>query len=150
MTSMIVNVASKCGLTPQYEQLEELHDKYAEKGLTILAFPANDFGQQEPGTNDEIKEFCKTNFGVKFALFSKITVKGKETCELYKYLTDKKTNPEFAGPIRWNFTKFLTDGEGKLIARFEPRTPPDDPAVIKALEDALAKLPKKADEKKPE
>ncbi len=147
---MIVNVASQCGLTPQYEQLQKLHEDYAEKGLTILAFPANDFMGQEPGTNQEIEEFCKTNFGVKFPLFSKVAVKGKESCELYKYLTGKESNPKFGGPIRWNFTKFLTDGEGAIIARFEPRTRPDDATVIKAIEEAIAKLPKKTDEKKPE
>ena len=142
---LVVNVASKCGLTPQYEQLEQLHEKYAERGLAILAFPANNFGGQEPGTHDQIKEFCQTSYGVKFDLFAKISVKGDDCDELYKYLTSKEKNPDFAGPIRWNFTKFLTGPDGKLIARFEPKTRPDDPEVIKAIEAALAKLPSKPD-----
>ncbi|RMF72530.1 MAG: glutathione peroxidase [Planctomycetota bacterium] len=138
---LIVNVASKCGLTPQYEQLQELHEKYAKRGLAILAFPANNFRQQEPGTAKEIKEFCRTKYGVQFDLFSKISVTGDDCHELYKFLTSKRKNPEFAGPIQWNFTKFLVGPDGKVIARFEPRTRPDDPKVIEAIEAALAKLP---------
>jgi glutathione peroxidase len=136
---MMVNVASKCGMTPQYEQLEAIYEKYESKGLAIAGFPANEFGKQEPGSNEEIKAFCTKNYGVSFDMYSKIVVKGDETHELYKYLTSKKTNEEFAGEIQWNFTKFLIDRDGKVIARFGPRTKPDDAEVIKAIEDALAK-----------
>ncbi len=135
---LIVNVASKCGLTPQYEQLQALHKKYASRGLRILAFPANNFGQQEPGTNKEIQAFCTDNYGVTFDLFSKISVKGDDQCPLYQYLTSSDQNGEFGGEIRWNFTKFLVDREGRVIARFEPRTKPDAQDVIAAIERALA------------
>lgn len=134
---LIVNVASKCGLTPQYAQLQELHEKFAPKGLRILAFPSNDFMGQEPGTNEEIKEFCKTTYGIGFDLFEKISVKGDEACELYRHLTSKTENGEFGGEIRWNFTKFLVGRDGRVIARFEPRTRPDAPEVIAAIEKAL-------------
>jgi len=139
---LVVNVASKCGLTPQYEQLEALHEKYGEKGLAVLGFPANDFGSQEPGTEAEIKEFCSTKFGVKFDMFSKVSVKGDDCCDLYKFLTSEQKNEKFAGDIKWNFTKFLVGRDGKVVARFEPRTKPDDADVIKAVE---AELEKKAD-----
>jgi len=135
---MIVNVASKCGLTPQYEQLSALHEKYKDQGLAILGFPANDFGAQEPGTESEIKTFCQTKYDVKFDMFSKVTVKGDAMAPLYKYLTSKDTNPEFAGDIAWNFTKFLVNREGKVVARFEPKTKPDAPEVIAAIEKELA------------
>lgn len=138
---LIVNVASRCGLTPQYEQLQELHDKYAEQGLAILAFPANDFMKQEPGTNLEIKQFCQTRFGVEFDLFAKIAVRGKDMHELYKFLTSKKLNEKFGGPIKWNFTKFLIDRDGKVVNRFEPRVKPDAPEAIAAIEAALAAKP---------
>ncbi len=136
---LVVNVASKCGMTPQYEQLQAVYEKYEGKGLTILGFPANEFGKQEPGSDEEIKTFCTKNYGVSFDMFSKIVVKGDETHELYKFLTSKKTAGEFAGEIPWNFTKFLIDRDGKLIARFGPRTKPDDAEVVKAIEEALAK-----------
>lgn len=138
---LIVNVASKCGLTPQYEQLQQLHDKYSAAGLRILAFPANDFNQQEPGTDEDIKRFCASKYGVKFDLFSKVVVKGEKACELYKYLTSPKTGEKFAGEIKWNFTKFLVDRNGKVIERFEPKVKPDAPEVTGAIEAAL-KAPK--------
>lgn len=135
---LIVNVASKCGLTPQYEQLTELDKKYKEKGLAILAFPANNFNEQEPGTNDEIKEFCATKYSVDFDLFSKLSVKGEDQAPLYKYLTSDKTDKDFAGEIEWNFTKFIVGKDGKVVARFGPKVKPDAPEVVKAIEDALA------------
>ena len=135
---LIVNVASKCGLTPQYEQLQQLHEKYKDKGLAILAFPANNFGAQEPGTNTEIKEFCQTKYKVGFDLFSKVSVKGDDTCELYKYLTTRSQDTRQRGDIEWNFAKFLVDREGNLINRFKPKVKPDDAELTKAVEDALA------------
>jgi len=134
---LIVNVASRCGLTPQYEQLQMLHEKYAGRGLRILAFPSNDFGNQEPGTNEQIKEFCQSRFGVTFELFSKVTVKGEKACELYKFLTSPEKNGRYGGEIRWNFTKFLLDRRGQVIRRFEPRVRPDAPEVIEAIEAAI-------------
>lgn len=134
---LIVNVASKCGLTPQYEQLQGLHEKYAGEGLRILAFPANDFGKQEPGTNKRIKAFCTSKFGVEFDLFAKVSVKGDECCELYKFLTSAEKNGKFGKPIAWNFTKFLVDRSGKVVGRFEPRVKPDSAEVVKAIEKAL-------------
>lgn len=136
---LIVNVASKCGFTPQYEDLQRLHEQYAGDGLAILGFPANNFLRQEPGTNEQIKQFCTTNYGVEFDMFAKVSVKGRNMCELYRYLTSKKSNPEFGGGIKWNFTKFLLDREGKVIARFGSRTRPSDPKVISAIEAALKK-----------
>lgn len=136
---LIVNVASKCGLTPQYEQLEALHEQYSGKGLAILGFPANNFGAQEPGSNEQIKEFCTSKYNVKFDIFSKISVKGADIDPLYKDLTSKETNGPFAGDIPWNFTKFLVGKDGKVCARFEPKTKPDDPAVLKAIDEQLAK-----------
>lgn len=134
---LIVNVASKCGLTKQYEQLEGLHEKYKDRGLAILAFPANNFNAQEPGTNAEIKEFCQTKFKVGFDLFSKVSVKGDDACELYKYLTTHTKDEKFHGDIEWNFAKFLVDREGNVIARFKPTIKPDDAAIVKAIEGAL-------------
>lgn len=143
---LMVNVASQCGLTPQYAGLENLHEKYADQGLAILGFPANEFGGQEPGTNSEIKEFCTSKFGVKFDMFEKVVVKGDGTCELYRYLTSSETNPDYAGDIKWNFTKFLVGRDGKVIARFEPRTAPESDDVVGAIEKALAAAPAKAAE----
>lgn len=136
---LFVNTASKCGNTPQYAQLEALHEKYADKGLAILGFPSNNFGGQEPGTDKEIGEFCKQNYGVKFDMFAKVDVKGDNICPLYKYLTSKEANPDTAGDIRWNFDKFLVSREGKIIARFHPKTKPDAPEITQALEAELAK-----------
>lgn len=135
---MIVNVASKCGLTPQYTALQELHEKYGEQGLAVLGFPANNFGNQEPGTNEEIKEFCSTRYRVTFDMFGKISVKGDDIHPLFAWLTDGKTNGDFAGDIGWNFNKFLIGRDGKVIARFNPRTKPDDKEVVEAIEKALA------------
>ncbi len=132
---MLVNVASKCGLTPQYKQLQALYEEYSGKGFTILGFPANDFMGQEPGTNEEIAEFCELNYGVTFPVFSKITVKGDEMHPLYGELTSM---PEpIGGDVMWNFQKYLVDREGKVVQKFGPRTTPDDPEVVQAIEALL-------------
>ena len=135
---LIVNVASQCGLTPQYEQLQALHEKYADKGLAVLGFPCNQFGKQEPGSEDEIREFCSKNYGVKFDMFSKIDVNGDSACDLYKFLKSMDTKPAEKGEISWNFEKFLIDRHGKVIARFSPRTKPDATEVTEAIEAAPA------------
>ena len=134
---LLVNVASKCGLTSQYEDLQRLHQQHADAGLAILAFPADNFLGQEPGTNAEIKQFCRTKYDVGFDLFAKVSVKGRDKCGLYRYLTSKEHNPEFGGELKWNFTKFLLDRDGKIIARFDPRTRPNDPKVVAAIQAAL-------------
>jgi glutathione peroxidase len=134
---LAVNVASQCGLTPQYEALEELHEKYAKDGLAVVGFPCNQFGAQEPGTEADILQFCKDNYDVKFDLFSKIEVNGDNNCELYKRLTGE--GAKFPGKISWNFEKFLINREGQVVARFAPRTAPDDPQVVRAIEKELAK-----------
>ncbi|MGA2976457.1 MAG: glutathione peroxidase [Spirochaetia bacterium] len=121
---LIVNVASKCGFTPQYKNLQTLYTRNKERGFEILGFPANNFGRQEPGTEAEIKSFCSLTYGVTFPMFSKISVKGKDIHPLYAFLTDKKTNPEFGGKITWNFNKFLLDRKGAIVARFDSK---DDP-----------------------
>jgi glutathione peroxidase len=136
---LMVNVASKCGLTKQYKQLQELDDKYKARGLAILGFPANDFGKQEPGTDEQIGEFCEKNYGVKFDMFSKIAVKGDEKAPLYKYLTEVDPIGKAGGDITWNFEKFLIGRNGQVVARFSPRTTPDDPQVVNAIEAELAK-----------
>jgi glutathione peroxidase len=135
---MIVNVASKCGFTPQYRGLQELYETYREKGFEILGFPANNFMWQEPGTDAEIKEFCDSQYSVTFSLFSKISVKGKDIHPLYEFLTRPASNPSFHGKIGWNFAKFLTDRTGTVIARFEPKTEPLSSEVVLAVEKALA------------
>ena len=132
--ALVVNVASQCGYTPQYEGLEALYKKYRDKGFVILGFPANNFGGQEPGTNAEIKTFCTRNYKVDFPMFSKISVKGSDQAPLYQYLT--KTS---GGEIQWNFTKFLVDRDGKVLQRFESDVEPESPEVIKAVEAALAR-----------
>ncbi len=134
---LMVNVASKCGLTPQYEELEKLYGTYKARGLVILGFPANEFGAQEPGTEKEIKEFCTSKYKVTFPMFSKIVVKGDKIHPLYKFLTEKESDPKFAGEIQWNFTKFLIGRDGKLAARFEPKTLPNAKEVVAAIEAAL-------------
>jgi glutathione peroxidase len=134
---MIVNTASRCGLTPQYEGLEALYDKYKDRGFVVLGFPANNFMGQEPGTEKEIKDFCTLKYNVSFPMFSKISVKGEDQHPFYAFLTDKKANPGFDGEIAWNFEKFLADRSGKIIARFSPKTTPNDPEVVKAVEGAL-------------
>lgn len=132
-TVLLVNVASFCGYTPQYEQLQALYTKYKDEGLVVLAFPANDFGAQEPGTNSEIKEFCTHNYGVTFPLFEKITVKGTGIHPLYIWLVSGGGGKEFGGEIPWNFEKFLINGKGQIVARFNYRTPPDDQQVLLAI-----------------
>ena len=134
---MIVNTASKCGLTPQYEGLQALYDKYKDKGFTILGFPANNFMGQEPGTEKDIKEFCTLKYNVTFPMFSKISVKGTDQHPFYTFLTNKETNPGMEGDITWNFEKFVADKNGKVIARFSPKTLPGDPKVAETIENAL-------------
>lgn len=134
---LLVNVASKCGFTPQYAGLESIYEKYRDQGLVVIGFPANNFLGQEPGTNEEIKTFCSRTYNVKFPMYSKISVKNDDKAPLYQFLTDKSTNPEFAGEIKWNFTKFLVDRNGKIIARFEPGVKPDSPEVVSAIEKAV-------------
>ena len=136
---LIVNVASKCGFTPQYAALESLYEKYKDKGFVIVGVPANNFMSQEPGTNAEIKTFCTNKYNVTFPMMSKVSVKGDGKDPLYTFLTGKDTDPQFGGDITWNFTKFLFDRTGKPVARFEPATTPDSPEVISAVEAALAK-----------
>ncbi len=136
---MIVNTASRCGNTKQYTNLENLNEKFAAQGLVILGFPANEFGKQEPGTNAEIADFCKAKYSVDFPMFSKIVVKGEGIAPLYQTLTAKETNPKFAGPISWNFEKFLIGRDGQVIARFSPKTNPEAPEVVTAIESELSK-----------
>jgi glutathione peroxidase len=135
---LIVNVASECGLTPQYAGLEQLHEQYAARGLAILGFPANEFGAQEPGTNDQIKSFCTTRFGVKFDMFAKVKVKGAGLHPIFEFLTSPETDPAFSGDIKWNFNKFLVGKDGAVLARFEPTVEPTSPEVTQAIEKALA------------
>lgn len=134
---MIVNVASKCGYTPQYEGLETIYKKYKDQGFEVLGFPANNFMGQEPGTEKEIKEFCSTKYGVTFPMFAKISVTGADQHPLYTFLTSKQSNPEFGGDISWNFNKFLLDRNGKVVARFGSKDKPEDAAVIGAVEKYL-------------
>ncbi len=134
---LFVNVASKCGLTPQYKGLQALHEKYAGKGLVVIGVPSNEFGGQEPGTDEEITAFCKNDYGVTFDLMAKTKVNGAEACALYKVLTSKETNPAGAGAVKWNFTKFLVNKEGKIVGRFEPNVPPESKKMTDAIEKAL-------------
>jgi len=134
---LIVNVASKCGSTPQYEGLQKLYMQYKDKGLVVLGFPANNFKDQEPGSNEQIKEFCSTTYGVTFPMFSKISVKGDDIHPLYQYLTSGKDNSEFSGEISWNFNKFLVDPSGKVVARFATADKPESEKVITAIQQAL-------------
>jgi len=134
---LIVNVASRCGYTPQYAGLEALYRKYKDKGLVILGFPANNFLWQEPGSNQEIKTFCTTKYHVTFPMFSKISVKGKDKAPLYVFLTDKKSHPSTGGEIGWNFTKFLADRNGRVVARFSSSVAPDSPELVAAVQAAL-------------
>jgi len=132
---LVVNVASKCGLTPQYEQLEAVHKKYQKQGFTVVGFPCNDFGSQEPGTPEEIKAFCSTKYSVSFPLMGKLHVKGPEQHPLYAALTGK--DAKFPGDIEWNFGKFLIGKDGTVLKRFAPKTKPDAPEVVAAIEEAL-------------
>jgi glutathione peroxidase len=129
---LLVNVASRCGFTPQYTGLESLYEKFKDRGFVILGFPANNFGGQEPGTNEEIKTFCSTKYSVTFPIYAKSSVKGADINPLYKYLTETK-----GGDVKWNFTKFLADRNGNVIARFESAVTPDSPELVSAVENAL-------------
>jgi glutathione peroxidase len=133
---LVVNTASKCGLTPQYKLLEVLQEKYETKGFTVLGFPCNDFGGQEPGTAEEIQEFCKSTYAVSFPLMEKIHVKGPEQHPLYAALSGK--DGAFPGDVKWNFGKFLIGKDGKATARFEPKETPESPAITASIEKALA------------
>ena len=138
---LIVNVASRCGATPQYKQLQELQEKYQDKGLVVLGFPCNQFGAQEPGTAQEIAAFCKDNYKVTFPMFDKVEVNGKQAAPLYQYLTSEKAVPGDPGDIRWNFEKFLIGRDGQVIERFRTRVSPDAPQVVQSIEKALAAQP---------
>jgi glutathione peroxidase len=128
---LLVNVASKCGYTPQYDGLEKLYEKYKDRGLVVIGFPANNFGAQEPGTNAEILSFCKANYGVTFPMMAKISVKGDDMHPLYQFLT---THADPAGDITWNFNKFLLDRNGQIAARFDKKITPDDPALTAKID----------------
>src|ERR1700690_1716822 len=133
---LMVNVASQCGYTPQYSALEALYEKYKDQGFVIVGFPANNFGAQEPGTNEEIKTFCSRKYSVTFPLYSKVSVKGADQAPLYQYLT-KDADPSHTGDIKWNFTKFLVDRNGNVVQRFEPAVTPDSADVTSAIEKLL-------------
>jgi glutathione peroxidase len=134
---LIVNVASQCGYTPQYEGLEKLYERYKSRGFLIAGFPANNFGGQEPGTDGEIQTFCKSKYGVTFPMFSKISVAGTDEAPLYRFLTDRSANPKTGGEIQWNFTKFLVDRAGRVTQRFEPPVEPLSHELVSAVESAL-------------
>lgn len=134
---LIVNTASRCGFTSQYSELENLFNKYKDKGFTILAFPSNNFMNQEPGSNKEIEEFCKINYGISFPIFSKVEVKGSNKHPLFEFLTSKNTNPKFGGSISWNFNKFLIAPDGKIVNRFGSMTSPLNKKVILSIEKHL-------------
>jgi glutathione peroxidase len=136
---LLVNVASRCGYTPQYTGLEALYEKYKDRGLVIVGIPANNFAAQEPGTNEEIKKFCSTKYNVSFPMMAKVSVLGADKTPLYQFLTDQSQDPKFAGDIKWNFTKFLFDRSGKPVARFEPAVTPDSAEVQSAIESALGR-----------
>jgi glutathione peroxidase len=137
---LLVNVASLCGFTPQYSALESTYEKFKDRGFVIVGIPANNFGSQEPGSNQEIKKFCTSKFHVSFPMMAKVSVKGEDIDPLYQFLTDKAASPKTGGEIKWNFTKFLIGPEGHVIARFEPAVTPDSPEVTSAIEKALASL----------
>lgn len=135
---MIVNVASKCGYTPQYEGLQKIYESYKDEGFVILGFPANNFKGQEPGSNEEIKQFCTLEYGVEFPMFSKVSVKGDDQADLFKYLTSEP-NPDFKGDIEWNFEKFLIGKDGSLVRRFRSAIKPESEEIAEAIEKELAK-----------
>ncbi len=137
---LLVNVASKCGFTPQYSALESTYEKYKDRGFVIVGIPANNFGAQEPGSNQEIKTFCSSKYHVTFPMMAKVSVKGDDITPLYQFLTDKSSNPQSGGEIKWNFTKFLIGPDGRVITRFEPEITPDSPQLTSAIEEALASL----------
>ena len=134
---LVVNVASQCGYTPQYEGLEKLYETYKSRGFVITGFPANNFGGQEPGTDSEIQTFCRSKYGVTFPMFSKMSVAGGDKAPLYGFLTDRASNPKTGGEIQWNFTKFLIDRDGKVLQRFEPEVEPLSRELVSAVEAAL-------------
>lgn len=142
---LIVNVASQSGFASQYAELESLYKKYEAQGLVVLAFPSNDFGQEEPGTNEEIQK-AAAQYSVTFPVFAKLSAAGEHEAPLFQFLTDKQTNPKTAGPIRWNFTKFVISREGKVLARFEPDTEPSAPELADAIDKALMDETKKGPE----
>ena len=135
---LVVNVASKCGLTPQYEGLERLQQTYGDRGLTVVGFPCNQFMGQEPGTAEEIQTFCSTTYGVTFPLMAKIDVNGEQRHPVYEVLTDVPDADGETGDVQWNFEKFLLTGDGEVVARFRPRTEPEDPTVVEAIEAQLS------------
>ena len=137
---LIVNVASRCGYTPQYSGLEALYEKYKDRGFVIVGIPANNFGAQEPGTNQEIKTFCTAKYHVTFPMMAKVSVKGSDITPLYAFLTDRSTHPSTGGEIGWNFTKFLVGPDGKVLGRFDSAVEPDSKELISAVEKALASL----------
>src|SRR5438067_1471814 len=136
---LLVNVSSACGYTPQYAGLQELYAKHSKEGLVVIGVPSNDFGKQEPGTDEDIQKFCSTNYKVTFPMLSKVAVKGKDKVPLYKYLTDKATNPASPGEVKWNFEKFLIGRDGKIAGRFMSGVEPTSPELTKAIETELAK-----------
>ena len=135
---LLVNVASRCGYTPQYTALESIYEKYKSRGFVIVGIPANNFGGQEPGSNEEIKTFCTAKYHVTFPMMAKVSVKGSDITPLYQFLTDKTAHPDTGGEIGWNFTKFLAGPDGKVLARFDSKVEPDSPQVTSAIEKALA------------
>src|ERR1700749_179281 len=135
--ALLVNVASRCGYTPQYAALESVYEKYKDRGFVIIGFPANNFGAQEPGSNQEIKTFCTAKYHVSFPMMAKVSVKGSDITPLYQFLTDKNAHPQTGGEIGWNFTKFLVGPDGKVIARFDSTVEPDSTQVTSAIEKAL-------------
>lgn len=137
---LLVNVASRCGFTPQYTALESIYEKYKDRGFVIIGIPANNFGGQEPGSNQEIKTFCTAKYHVTFPMMSKVSVKGSDITPLYQFLTDKNLHPQTGGEIGWNFTKFLVGADGKVLARFDSAVEPDSPEVTTAIEKALSGL----------
>ncbi|QDT38610.1 glutathione peroxidase [Stratiformator vulcanicus] len=136
---MIVNVASRCGATPQYEPLQALYEKYKDQGFVVVGFPCNQFGRQEPGTAKQIQEFCSANYDVTFPLFAKIDVNGADAADIYKHLTSEEAYPADAGKVKWNFEKFLISRDGEVVERFRTRVQPDSEKVVKAIERELAK-----------
>ena len=136
---LIVNTASECGFTYQYEGLQALYKKYAAQGLSILGFPSNDFGAQEPGSDSEIQQFCKSNYGVQFDMFSKVKVRGHDKVPLFQHLTSSTTNPKFPGEIDWNFEKFLIGRDGQILGRFKSPVEPQSRELTAAIEAAIAK-----------
>jgi glutathione peroxidase len=136
-TLLLVNVASRCGLTPQYSGLEELYRSMKDRGLVVLGVPCNQFAGQEPGTEEEIKTFCSTKYDVTFPLFAKVDVNGEKRHPLYGWLTGLETKPDGAGDVAWNFAKFLIDGDGKVVARFGPKTAPTEEPLVEAVEKTL-------------